>query len=412
VTGVLGGIVDRVVPPALGADFQRYLAATWLSNLSDGILLAAGPLLVASQTDSPALVALAVILQRLPWFFFGLGAGIVADRLNRRMLVLLGNGVRVVVLSVLAITIVGEQINIGVALGAMFLLGSAETFTDISTDAMLPMLVPAEHLGVANARAVFGIHALNLLGGPPLGALLFAGAMFLPFAIEAVLLAASLALIVQVRIPNTDRTPSTSALGDLREGVRWLWGSGPVRTLALTVFVFNLTWGATNAIMVLYASENLGLDERGFGLFLAAGAVGGVVGSSLYGTLERRISMGTMMRAGLAYETLAHLGLGLTGRWWVAFPIVFFAGIQTSIWGTLSRAVRQRAVPEAFMGRVGSVYMFGVSTGLVLGGLIGGIVGSIFNLTAVFWYAFAGSAVFLALVWREMPRIAHAGLPS
>lgn len=407
--GVLGGIVDRVVPPALGVDFRRYLTATWLSNLSDGILLAAGPLLVASQTDSPALVALAVILQRLPWFLFGLGAGIVADRLNRRMLVLLGNGIRVLVLGVLTLTIAGEQINIALVLVAMFLMGTAETFADIATDAMLPMIVPAEHLGVANARTVFGFQALNLLGGPPLGALLFASAMFLPFAVEAVLLAAGALLILRVRIPPTERVASGSAISDLRGGIRWLWANAPIRTLAITIFVFNLTWGATNSIMVLYATENLGLGERGFGLFLAVGAVGGVLGSVLYGGLETRVSPALMMQVGLVYETFSHLFFGLTGLWWVAFGVAFVAGVQASIWGTLGRTLRQRAVPEEFMGRVASVYMFAVHSGLVLGGVIGGVIGSLFSITAVFWYAFVASALFLVVMWRELPRIAHAG---
>ncbi len=405
----MGGIVDRIAPPSLGDDFRRYLTATWLSNLSDGILLAAGPLLVASQTDSPALVALAVILQRLPWFLFGLGAGIVADRLNRRMLVLLGNGIRVVVLVVMTLTIAGEQINIAAVLVAMFLLGSAETFADIATDAMLPMIVPAEELGLANARTVFGFQALNLLGGPPLGALLFAAAMFLPFAVEAVLLGAGALLILRVRIPVMDRPPSSSAIGDLRGGLRWLWGNAPIRTLAITIFVFNLTWGATNSIMVLYATENLGLDERGFGLFLAIGAVGGVLGSVLYSGIEARISPALMMQIGLVYETFSHLFFGLTGIWWIAFAIAFVAGVQASIWGTLGRTLRQRAVPEEFMGRVASVYMFAVHSGLVLGGVIGGLIGTIFHITAVFWYAFVASALFLAAMWPKLPRIAHAG---
>ena len=118
------------------------------------------------------------------------------------------------------------------------------------------------------------------------------------------------------------------------------------------------------------------------------------------------------MQVGLVYETFSHLFFGLTGQWWVAFGVAFVAGVQASIWGTLGRTLRQRAVPEEFMGRVASVYMFAVHSGLVLGGIIGGLIGSLFNITAVFWYAFAGSALFLIAMWRELPRIAHASEPG
>lgn len=406
--GALGGLIDRVSPPGLGSAFRRFLGAAWLSNLGDGILLAAGPLLVAEQTTSAAVVALAAVLQRVPWFIFGLGAGIVADRLDRRALMMIGHGARLLLLVVLAVAIAGGQIGITLVLVALFMHGVAETFADVATDATVPMIVPDEHLGIANARVTFGFAALNHLAGPPLGAILFAAAMWVPFLAQAALLGAAVLLVSRLALPPVEREPSGSAIGDLVEGIKWLWQSAPVRTLAITIFVFNITWGATHAIQVLYAIERLELEARGFGLFLAMGAIGGVIGTVIYGWLEARFSLGGMMRVGLTLETFTHAAFALTRNWVVAFAIMFVFGLQASVWGTTGRAVRQRAVPDELQGRVGSVYLFSVQTGLVIGGVVGGAVAALFGIVAVYWYAFVGSGLLVAAVWRELPHIAHA----
>ena len=106
------------------------MASSWVTNTSDGIALAAGPLLVASETSSPELVAASVLLQRLPFVLFGLYAGVLADRLHRRRLLVVVNLLRVVVLVILATVIWSGEVNIAAVLVAMFLLGTAETFAD------------------------------------------------------------------------------------------------------------------------------------------------------------------------------------------------------------------------------------------------------------------------------------------
>jgi MFS family permease len=129
--------VEAWAPARLGRDFRWLLASSWVSNLGDGIMLAAGPLLVASQTHSPILVALAALLQRLPWLLFGLYAGALADRLDRRVVVIVADLLRTVVLLVLISAIVSDQVNIAWVLVAMFLLGVAEVFADTTSSTLL-----------------------------------------------------------------------------------------------------------------------------------------------------------------------------------------------------------------------------------------------------------------------------------
>jgi predicted MFS family arabinose efflux permease len=89
--------------------------------------------------------------------------------------------------------------------------------------------------------------------------------------------------------------------------------------------------------------------------------------------------------------------------------VVFFVfGAHAFIWGTTSTSVRQRAVPTEFQGRVGSVYLTGVIGGIVIGSALGGLVATVWGITAPFWFAFAGSALILVLIWRSLLQIAHA----
>ena len=104
----------------------------------------------------PATSLSAALLQRLPWLLFGLYAGALADRLDRRALVMLVDLLRVAVLPVLSATIVSGQVSIAVVLTAMFLLGTAEVFADSTSSTLTPMLVEKRDLGIANARIQAG----------------------------------------------------------------------------------------------------------------------------------------------------------------------------------------------------------------------------------------------------------------
>jgi predicted MFS family arabinose efflux permease len=195
---------------------------------------------------------------------------------------------------------------------------------------------------------------------------------------------------------------------DIREGFRWTWRHAPVRTLTLAIVTFNVTFGAAWSVLVLYSIRILGMGEIGFGMLTSVGAVGGLLGTLCYDWLERHFSLAWIMRVGLVIETLTHLALAVNTSFVVALVIMFVFGAHAFIWGTTSRTVRMRAVPIEFQGRVGSVYMVGVFGGLVVGNAVGGLIASVWGVTAPFWFAFVGSAVILALIWRELEHIAHA----
>ncbi|GAA1767041.1 MFS transporter [Nocardioides hankookensis] len=407
---LLNAGVEIVAPRRFGIGFRWLIASSWVSNLGDGIALAAGPLLVASLTHDPILVALAALLQWLPPLVFGLYAGALADRLDRRLIIVTVDLARAVVLVLLTLTVATDVVSIWLVLVAMFLLGTAEVFADNTAATLMPMLVQRDDLAIANARLTTGFITVNQLAGPPIGAALFALGHAVPFATQAVVVALGAVLISRVVLPEHRREPApdTHLRHDIAEAFRWVRHHAAVRTLVLTIFVFNITFGAAWSILVLYATQRLGLGPIGFGLLTTISAVGGLVGTLSYGWITRRVSLGNLMRIGLVFETFTMLSLALTTTAWVAMCIFFVFGAHAFIWGTTSLTIRQRAVPTELQGRVGSVNLVGVYGGLVIGSGIGGVIAQHWGVTAPFWFAFVGSAVFVLLIWGQLTHIAHA----
>lgn len=402
---------DLIAPRRLGTDFRWLLASSWTSNIGDGIALSAAPLLIASMTSSPILVAAGAMMQFLPWLLFGLLAGSIADHHDRRRLVMLANGSRAVIVGGLVVFLLTGHATVWIVLATAFLYGTAEVFADSAGSTLLPMLVRPADLGIGNARLQAGYLVGNQLAGPPLGAFLFAIGSFWPFLVQ--ILCVSLAVILISRIartpiPQQKEIPHGVKPHPIREGLHWLRGNPPVRTLVLIILVFNVTWAAPWGVLVLYATEHLHMGAVGYGALTTASAIGGLIAIGSFGWLERHVSFATLMRVCLSLEVLMHLAFALTTSAAVAFVIMFGFGAYAFIWGTISTTVRQRLVPLELQGRIASVNMVGVFGGLVIGQFIGGLLAQAWGLTAPWWFAFAGSAITLLLVWRSISHIAAA----
>jgi MFS family permease len=404
--------VDAALPPRLGRSFRWLLSASWVNNAGDGVVVAAGPLLVASQTHDPFLVSLALFFDYLPGLLFAVVAGGYADRVERRRLVVTANLLRSLVLAVLVFTIVSGTVNIVLILATIFILGTAEIFADSASSTLLPNIVAREDLGIANARMQGAFVLLNQLIGPPIGAFLFAIGMALPFAVNAIAFACGALLVTRVVLSADvmiQRKPGEGPgfVSELAEGVRWLLHHPAMRTLALTIFAFNVTFGAAWSVLVLWAAQRLQMDALGFGLLTTFSAIGGIVGIASYGALERRFALGDIMRVGLLIETFTHLAFAITTSPPVALGIMFLFGAHAFIWGTTATTIRQRSVPNELMGRVGGVYRVAILGGMVIGTPLGGLLATAFGITAPFWFGFIGSAILVVLLWGQFSHIAH-----
>lgn len=402
---------ERFAPARLGLGFRWLMVSSWVGNVGDGVALSAGPLLIASETRSAFLVASAAFLQRLPWLVLGLPAGAIADRIDRRLLLVCSETCRALVIVVLAIGLFTGHVGVYLVLAAMLLLGVADVFSNTTAGTLLPMLVEKGDLGLANSRMLGSVVVGEQMIGPPIGALLFSVGRAWPFLAQAVIVTTALLLVWQIGTRNVSSSgPRNSRIrSDIREGFRWLLRHPPVRTLALTILSFNITWGAGWSVLVLYALHHLHMSKVGYGLLTTSTAVGGMLAILMYRRLELRWPLGNIMRVCLTLEVCTHLSLALDTKAWIAVIIMFVFGAYAFVWATVSTSVRQRAVPKDLQGRVGSVYLISMIGGLVLGQVVGGAIAQHWGVVAPFWFAFVGSGLTLLVVWRQLGAIAHAG---
>ena len=356
-----------------------------------------------------------MLAQQLPRLLFGLPAGAIADRFDRRRIVAGVDLARAVVLAVLAATIVSGAVSIAIVLLALFILGTAEIFADVSSSSLVPWVVPRVDLGIANARLTGSFLLSNELVGPPIGAFLFTVGMALPFAANAACFALGAVLVTRVATDVADlaaeRAVARGSIPDRDGGRHPLADRAPTDAHARAHdrrLQHQTASGAAWSVLVLYASERLGMSAVGFGLIATAIAIGGIVGTSAYGRLERRFSLADIMRGGLVIETFTHLVLALTTSPAVALLTMVVFGAHAFVWGTTSTVVRQRAVPDELLGRVTGVYTVGLIGGIVIGTPIGGLLAREFGITAPFWFGFFGSALLVVLLWRQFDNIVHA----
>lgn len=373
----------------LGADFRRLWLASAVSNLGDGVRLIALPLLAAAVTRDPAVVAGVSVAAELPWLLVSLLAGALADRVDRRRLMVVVQLLRTGLVVLLAATVLADWSSVVVLYCFVFLLGIGEVLFDAAAPTILPRIVPKEQLTRGNAR-LFGVElGANEFVGPPLGGFLYRLGPAVPFVLDALSFAVSALLLSRMRGTfRPERAPDadSSAGGLLREvgeGFRWLWRSPVIRTLSIVVTFMNLARSMTMAIFVLYALELLRLTEIGFGVLSSAVAVGAVAASWAAERIRRSMT-GLCLVAAVLGHGLTTLAMGVTSNPWLAGLSSAAFGFATMTWSVLTASVRQTVVPDQLLGRISSVHRFLSWGSLPLGSLLGGLLAASFGLRVPF----------------------------
>ncbi|MBI5089215.1 MAG: MFS transporter, partial [Actinobacteria bacterium] len=273
------------VEQRLSSSYWRLWSASGISNLGDGVFLVALPLLAARLTRDSVSISLVAAAAALPWLVLSLPIGALIDRADRKRIMVSADTVRAIVVGVLAVLVAFDVAQIWMLWVVAIVLGTAEVFFDNASQAILPAIVPAGLLEKANGRRYAVELAANTFVGTPLGSVLFAAALFLPFGVDAATFAIAAALVLPIRgnfNPNTvPRQQSASMYAEMRTGMRWLWRNPLLRTIAISLGLSNLAFQMPQAVFVLFAQDELGVGETGFGLLLAVMGIGAVLGGIL-----------------------------------------------------------------------------------------------------------------------------------
>ena len=405
---------------------QRFIAASGMTNLADGIAVVAWGWVASLLTRDALLVALVPVALRLPWAVLALPAGLVTDRVDRRRLILAMDGLRATAflaagLSLwaalpLAVAPSGGVSNPGLYVALLLsalVVGGAEVFRDNAAQTMLPALVPSAQLERANGQLWSAELLTNALIGPALGAFLIGLWLPLAFGLNAVAYGMAMLLVAglagQFRAVRAERRGWRAELG---EGFTFLRGVPLLKTLAWTTGFWNLFHQMIVIGVVLHAQENLGLSAQAYGLTLAGGAVGGIAGSLLGERIGRALGPTRTMQWMLAASGPCFIGMALApGAWTLGacFAAMEFTGF---VWNVVSVSTRQRMIPDALLGRVNSLYRLlawgMMPLGLVLSGLVVS-AGELFlsrgaALVLPFWAAGLGSVLVTGAVWAGIAR--------
>lgn len=370
----------------LGAPFWRFWCAAALTNLGDGIRLAAFPLLAAAITSNPAAVALVAAAAAVPWLVTGLVAGSLADRRSARVLICVSDATRLVVLAALIAVLASGTPSIGVVATAALLIGVAETVRDTAAGTVVPRLVSPRALERANGRLAAAEITANEFVGPLVGATLFASGAALPFVANSAALAFAVLFVLSVpSVLLTHRPPVGGPTSSgVRAGVAWLAQHRVLRALVFTGAAVALADSAWFAVFVLWTREELDLGPTGFGLLLATGAAGGLAGALLadraVGGTRHRAVIGTTM----AVTALAPALLFVVPTVPVTVAVIVLTSSAFGVLNVSATSLRHRLVPPELLGRTIGAWRVLTQGGAAVGAVLGGAVAAVAGLDAPF----------------------------
>ena len=401
------------------APFVRYWVSGFLADFGDGVRLAAFPLLAAGLTRSPTAIAAVTAVQTLPWLLLGVGLGVIADRTDRRRLMVAVDITRAAVIAALATSILAHGASLPLIYVTAFATGIGSALRDTAAVSCVPRLVDPADLERANARVIAGQIIGNELAGPAAGGWLFGLAAVLPFAVNAGAL--GIAVLLLLTLPSVfgpvrepDRQDAGMSLAvlrhDLAHGLRWVRRDSVIRDLTIAVGVICLMDAAWFAVLVLYVVQVLHQKAGTYGLLLAAGAIGGVAVSGIGPHIARRLGQwGCLLLAGLVMAA-AQAGLGLTSSVIVAAVMLAASSAAFALFGMTAVTMRQRQVPDDLLGRVTGIY-FTVARGAeALGALGGGVLAAAVGIRATMIIGVAPiAAVTVLLTWQHRNRRRQPG---
>ncbi|MCC9204987.1 MFS transporter [Arthrobacter sp. zg-Y769] len=379
---------------SIGRPFRVLLSANAASNLADGLAFVSIPLLAASLTSDPRLIAGLAAVYALVRLVVALPVGVWVDRTDRRTLLAAANLLRGASILSLAVCFHFGFGSLVLLYVAYAILGTLESAADNAAVSLVPALVRGQDLDRANGRISATQLVADEFTGPPLGGILFALAATAPvFAMGGLWAAAGfLALALPRTRPVAGPEPRRAFWQEASDGLRWIARDRVVGALALVGALASVGYMLPFSILVLFARERLGVDDVGYGLLLSASAVGGLAGSFLASRLRARFGYRTTILASLLTGALSLFALALTTHPVLAAFLLAVYILHAVVWGICATSLRQRLVPDTLRGRVNAGTRTLGLLGLMAGSLAGGALATIDVALPVA----AGGAVFVA----------------
>ena len=365
----------------MGPAFNRMWASSIVSNLSDGILIAAAPLLAITLTDSTVLISAIGAMVMLPWLLFAIPIGVLVDRVDRRFVLAGANATRSAVVGLLAVLIATDHVTIYWLLFASFVIGVCEVAADTTAQSLIPQILEEENFEKGNSRLQISETVVQGFVGAPLSGFIYAIAISLPFFINSLGLAvaALLALSIPIKYLQDVRTDDVDKekrkfVADMKFGIRYLFNEKALRRLVVTTASIGVCYSLGTATMVLFIIDELELPKQFFGVILTIQGLGAIVGATIAPRSSKKFGRGNVMVFGIVSSSIVLLLQGFSPNIYLFVALATFGSFAISQWNICLMATYQTVIPNELYGRIHGTRRTLVWGMMPIGSLLGGVL--------------------------------------
>lgn len=366
----------------LGPAFNRLFSASVISNLSDGLLAVAAPLLAISLTKDPILISMLSAFVMLPWLLFAIPIGLIVDRSNKRILITFTNSIRFITAGLVALAISTDTITIYWLLLATFLIGTCEVATDTAAQSLIPVILEKKNFEKANSRMNIAETVIQNFIGAPLSGFLYATSIVLPFILNSLgfLVAAIFVLMIPAHLisngssAETEDAEKKSFISEIKFGLNYLWNDRPLRRLVATTTSLGFFYSVSTSTLILFITETLEVQAKYFGVLMAGAGSGGVLGGILTPVLSKKFGRGSVLAVAIFISSITVLFQGISPNVWVFGVIGFISAFAITNWNILLMSCYQVLIPAELYGRIHGArrtFVWGV---MPIGALLGGVI--------------------------------------
>ena len=322
---------------------------------------------------------------------FAIPAGVLADRVPRRLLMAGAEAVRAAALLALVVLIQFGMLNLPLMGMIGFVAVCGTIAFSVAAPSLIPALVPASALPIANSRIELA-RTMAFMAGPAVGGILvgWIGGE------AAFIFAAMLSLTAVVLLQGLNEPPRTvvkrQILHDIVEGAAFVFKSPLLAPIFMCQVIYNLSFFLTMAIYAPYAVHDLGLSAAEVGITLGMAGAGMLCGALLAPRIMSRFAFGKVIAFGPIGGASASTLLAMTAFFpspWLAGFAFFVQGICSIQWVISTTTLRQSIVPHHMLGRVSAIHVMAFSARPV-GALIGAVVGGLYGGKVCLFVAAAG----------------------
>ena len=374
--------VHKLKTEKLGPAFNRLFSASAISNLADGLLAVAAPLLAITLTKNPVLISMLSALVMLPWLLFAIPIGLIVDRVDKRLLITFTNSLRFVIAGLLALAIATDFVTIYWLFVAAFLIGISEVASDTASQSLIPVILEKKHFERANSRLNIAETVIQNFIGGPLSGFLYATAVVLPFVLNSAgfLIAAIFVFLIPAHLITESRDESKepaekkSFIGDIKFGLKYLWNDPDLRGLVTITTSLGFFYSLSMSTMILFITEVLGLQAKFFGVLMAGAGSGAIIGALLAPRISKKFGRGKVLALAIFMSSVTVLFQALSPNYWVFGVVGFVSSFFITNWNILLMSCYQVLIPKELYGRIHGARRTFVWGMMPLGAFLGGVI--------------------------------------